>query len=85
MPDVPCDRHVSAARGGVRGVLGGTRHRRVPAVRRRVRVRSLRTSHAQVRGVPHAAATGTARAAGAAHSAAERRRRRKYRIRCTQD
>lgn len=60
MPDVSCVRDVTAARGRVRGVLGGAGHGGVPAVRRRVRLRRLRAAHAQVRGVPHAAAAAAA-------------------------
>ena len=56
VPGVPRVRSITAARGRVCGVLVGARHRGVPAVRRRVRVRALRPAHAQVRGVPHAAA-----------------------------
>lgn len=58
---MPRVRDVPLAGGRVRGVLGGAGHGGVPAVRRRGRVRRLRAAHAQVRGVPHAAAAARAR------------------------
>lgn len=56
MPNLPSNGGGSAASGRMRGMLGGGGDGGVPAVRRRVCVRSLRAAHAQVCDVPHPAA-----------------------------
>lgn len=80
VPRVPRGGGGAAARGRVRGVLGGGGHGGVPAVRRRVRVRRLRAAHAQVRDVPHAAAAARVAALGRRARALLRPRARPNRV-----